>query len=166
MLLLVNLAVDLIILLAFLAVFQPDLTGIPFHEWFSLVLTGIIILHLLLHWRWMVSVSIRFFKKIFHSSRLDYVVDGLLFITFTVAILSGLLISRVVMINLGLPTSPEPVWLELHDLSANLTLILTGLHIALHWKWVASTFARYFIHPVKIITRRLTTITVPHDQKS
>ncbi len=148
MFLFTNLIIDLIIFTALLVAFQPILTGIPFHEWFSIGLTGMVIIHLLLHWKWMILVTVRFFKSLLHPSRLDYIVDTLLFIAFTIAIVTGLLISESIVVVFGLHASHTPIWLELHVLSANLTLVLTGLHFALHWKWFTNTFGRYIITPI------------------
>ena len=37
---------------------------------------------------------------------------------------------------------------ELHDMTANLFVLLLGLHTALHWDWVVSTFKRYIFQPI------------------
>jgi hypothetical protein len=144
-----NLWVDLGIFAAFLVAFEPGLTGIAIHEWFSLAFAGTIVLHLILHWKWMVSVTVHFFKKVFHTTRLDYVVDGLLFIAFTAVMLSGLMISESVLAALGIPAPRQPVWRILHTESANLTLLLTGVHFALHWNWVVNAFSRVILQPIR-----------------
>jgi hypothetical protein len=144
-----NFYVDLAIFAAFLIAFEPAFTGVPIHEWLSLALAAAMIAHILLHWRWVVTLTVTFFKKLLRSSRLDYVVDALLFAAFTGVMLSGLLISESVLPALGLHAVRQPAWRVLHTATANLTLVLVALHFALHWIWVVNTFARIFIRPVR-----------------
>jgi uncharacterized membrane protein YhdT len=144
-----NLFVDLGIFAAFLIAFEPGFTGVPIHEWLSMALAATSIVHILLHWRWIVTLTVTFFRKMLHSSRLDYVVDALLFAAFTAVMLSGLLISESVLPFFGLHAVRQPVWRVLHTASANLTLLLVGLHFALHWNWTVNAFGRILIRPVR-----------------
>jgi Domain of unknown function (DUF4405) len=144
-----NLLVDIAILAGFLVAYEPALTGIAVHEWLSLAFASALILHLLLHWDWVVQVTLRFFRKLFHSSRLNYVINLALMIDFVMIMLSGLLISRSVLPVLGLQVASDPVWRFLHSSAADFSLLLIGLHIALHWKWIASTSKRYLFAPRK-----------------
>ena len=99
----IHLIVDTIALAAFLIVFEPLMTGLAIHEWLSLALAGVLIVHILLHWKWVTSVTARFFKRLSHSSRINYVINALLFVVFTVVVFSGLMISETVMPFLGSP---------------------------------------------------------------
>lgn len=143
-----NLLLDFMLLITFLMIMSPSLTGVSWHEWLAIGLTAAIILHLLLHWEWIVRVGATFFRKIFHHSRLKFVVDVLLFVAFTLTMTSGLLISRSVLPTLGIQSTRSPLWRGLHDLTANLTLSLVGLHFALNWEWVVGTFRRYALNPI------------------
>ena len=142
-----NFWLDAIIFAGFLAALQPRLTGIAIHEWFSAAAAATLVLHVVLHWDWAVGLTRAFFKNLFHVSRLNYVVDALLFVTFTVVITSGLAISRVVMPALGIQLFSSRSWLEIHNTSANLALLLVALHFALHWSWVKNTFNRLLVTP-------------------
>ena len=97
-----NLTLDIVIFTALLAVANPHLTGNTIHEWLGISLAGAIITHLLFHWDWIVRVSREFFRKLFHQSRLNFVVNTLFFIAMTGSFLSGLLISKDVMSTLGI----------------------------------------------------------------
>jgi hypothetical protein len=35
-----------------------------------------------------------------------------------------------------------------HDASANVFLLLLGLHTALHWNWIVDAFKRYVFQPI------------------
>lgn len=145
-----NLLIDFGILSLFLVVMEPGLTGLAVHEWLGVAFFATILLHLMLHWKWIASMTAQFFKKLFHASRLQYVVDALLFVSFTTAMLSGLMISRVVVpvLNLSLLRGENFAWRGLHAASATTTLLMVALHFALHWDWVVGMTARYLVRPI------------------
>lgn len=145
----VNLLVDLGIFAAFLTAMEPNLTGISIHEWLSVALGAAIVAHLLLHWKWITGVLARFFRKLFHTSRLKFVVDLLLFIAFIGVVLSGLLISRSVLPTFGIEALRGGAWEALHRLTAQASLYLVALHFALNWRWVAAMVKRYAIDPLR-----------------
>ena len=148
-----NLIVDIVILIAFLVANNPSLTGLPVHEWFAVAASLVLFVHLLFHWDWVVSVSKTFFNKLIHESRFNYLVDALLVLAYVVVFISGLLISRNVMVTLGIHIPASPAWREFHSLSANLALVLTGLHFAMHWKWFVNATQRYILGPIHSLAR-------------
>jgi hypothetical protein len=144
-----NLWLDFAIFVAFLVAFEPALTGIAIHEWLSLAFAGAVIVHLLLHWNWITKVLARFFKQLWNSSRLNFALDVGLLVSVVTLMLSGILISRSILPTLGIQLAESRSWRFLHTSSANISLILVGLHFALHWKWIVSTVKRYLLLPVK-----------------
>jgi hypothetical protein len=144
-----NLIVDSLILIAFLVAFEPALTGIAIHEWLSLAFGATLILHILLHWKWVVQVTLKFFRMLFHSSRFNYLVNAALFIAFVLVMLSGLLISESILPTLGIRLTGSPTWRFLHSSSADAVVFLVGLHFALHWKWIVNTIKRYVVKPLR-----------------
>jgi hypothetical protein len=144
-----NLYVDMAILVGFMVAYEPALTGVAVHEWLSLAFASALIVHLLLHWDWIVQVTLKFFRKLFHSSRLNYVLNLALLVDFVLILLSGLLISRSVLPTLGIQVASNPAWRFLHSSAADFSLLLLGLHLALQWKWILSTTKRYLFSPRK-----------------
>ncbi len=53
------------------------------------------------------------------------------------------------MPTFGLQTFSSRSWLEIHNASSNLALLLVALHFALHWSWVKNTFNRLIAAPFK-----------------
>jgi hypothetical protein len=144
-----NLFIDAGIFAAFLIAMEPRLSGIPVHEWLSVALAGTIVVHLLLHWKWIIGVAARFFQKLWHTSRLKFAVDALLFVDFIAVMLSGVMISRAVIPYLGLSIAQgSMVWRTLHTLTANYGIWLVALHFALNWDWVVGTVKRTLITPI------------------
>lgn len=72
---------------------------------------------------------------------------ALLFIDITLVIFTGLMISRVALPSLGIYLGGGFVWRGLHSLTANLSLVLIGAHVALHWRWIVETIKRYVFRP-------------------
>ncbi len=140
-----NLWVDAAILAGFLVVFEPNLTGIPVHEWLGLALAATLIAHVVLHWDWTVRVSVRFFRRLLSESRLNLVLDLALFAAYVLVMLSGLMISGSLLPAAVFHPAASPAWHLLHSISASASLIVTGLHIALHWRWIAAAVRRYVV---------------------
>ena len=163
-----NLTLDIAIFSAFLAASNPALTGLAVHEWLGVSFAAALITHILFHWKWIVSLTKTFFEKLMHTSRLNYLVDSLLFVAMTAAMLSGILISRNVLATFGISLSAGPAWRSIHSLSANASLVFVALHFALHWNWVVTNLRRYIVAPVLALAQRptgqLAPIPVENDE--
>ncbi len=149
-----NLTLDLVIFTAMLAVANPHLTGNTIHEWLGVSLAAAIITHLLLHWEWIVRVGREFFRKLFHQSRLNFVVNTLFFIAMTGSFFTGILISKDVMSALGIQLNVSGGWNSLHALMSDASVILLGVHVALHWKWIVNSIGRYIVSPIGELFQR------------
>lgn len=152
--------IDLGVFLGFLVAAEPHLTGIAVHEWLSLALGAALLVHVLLHWAWIAALVTHFFKKVWHVSRLKFVVDLLLLMAFVTIFLSGLLISEAVLPALGIHLAEGGAWKFIHAQSVNVTLALIGLHVALNWKWVANTISRALSAPRRL---RRPAVSVPEN---
>ena len=149
-----NLILDLSMLGAFLAVSNPHLTGFTIHEWLAVSLAGAVITHLLWHWNWIVNVGKEFFKKLWHQSRLNFVVNTLFFIAMTGTIFSGLMISESVLSTFGIHLDVSRTWRSIHTLLSDASVIMLGVHFALHLKWVGTNIIRYLIDPIRGLFQR------------
>jgi len=151
-----KLTLDLVIFTAFLAVTNPHLTGNTIHEWLGVSMIAGIITHLLFNWKWIVDVTKTFFKKLWHKSRLNFVVNTLFFIAMTGTFFSGLLISKDVMSTLGIQLNVSGSWKSLHTLMSDASVMILGVHVALHWKWIVNSIGRYIVSPVSRLFQRRT----------
>ncbi len=149
-----NLILDLTMFGAFLTVSNPKLTGSTIHEWLAISLAGAVIAHLLFHWDWIIKVGKEFFKKLWHQSRLNFVVNTLFFIAMTGTIFSGLMISQSVLSTLGIHLDVSRSWKSIHTLMSDTSVILLGFHFALHWKWVVTNVGRYIVNPIRSLFQR------------
>lgn len=136
-----NLYLDLALCLAFIVEMEEHFTGLHNHELLGLGLGIAILIHVALHWDWVVSITKRFFSKLFHESRLNYGLNLALLIDMIVIVATGVLISRTLGLQLGVPESVQ----SLHLLASHLSLVLIGLHVALHWKWIITHVQKYLV---------------------
>lgn len=123
-------------LIAYLASTNTALTGIFIHEWLCVALTVLFALHTALYWDWTVRVFSRFVRKLLDVSRLNFVIDVLLFVLFTAVMLTGVMESRIVLPALGMSAPGGITWRILHSLTAKLLLLVIGVHLGLHWRWI------------------------------
>jgi hypothetical protein len=143
-----NLLVDAAIFGGFLLATDPHATGQAIHEWLGIAFGATIIVHLLLHWKWIVNVVRRTFTRLPGQVRINSVLNSLLFVSVTLIIFSGIMISKVVLSAFGLTGQHDGIWRVVHTTATTAAVILVGLHVALHWKWVVSTVKRYVWQPV------------------
>jgi hypothetical protein len=136
--------IDVIILVVWLLADNPDATGISLHEWLSVGLGLAAAVHLALNWDWVLHAARRILGKLRSASRLNFIVDVVLFLSFVAVMQSGIVISQVLLPLVGLKAVPGEFWTELHSASAQMSIVALAVHFALHWRWIASTARMLF----------------------
>lgn len=154
-----NFWIDVVTFIGFMIAMEPRSTGITIHEWLTVSAVGTLIVHFVLHWDWFIRLTTRFFVRLFHSSRLNYLVAVAIFIGFTSLMASGLMISEHFMPWLGFNINARHAWKSIHELAANLTLVLVAVHVALRWEWVKAAFIRLVVAPFRKVKNVDTVLT-------
>jgi hypothetical protein len=155
-----NLLIDIGLLTAFLVSASPHLTGNMIHEWLGVTLAVALIVHIQLHWKWIVSVGARYLNNLWHISRLEFFVDLLIFTTFIVLMTTGLMMSKDVLVAMGIQVARASRSVKMvHSTASNIAVILTGVHVALHWKWIVSTVKNSFVLPVASLFKKQPTLS-------
>jgi len=139
--------IDLLNFTVFLIALEPNFTGESLHEWITMAFCATLIIHFLFHWDWFMRITTTFLKNPYHISRVNHILAVLVFLGFTTIITSGLMISGNFLPTFGLHADPTRGWKSVHELAANLTLIMVAMHFALHWDWIKNTFKRIFLRP-------------------
>lgn len=133
-------SLDCLLLVAFLLLMDPrSFYGLTFHEWAGLIIGAFFIIHILVSWDFVKAVTLGFFGCVKSRSRLNYVVDVMLLVLLTLAIVSGLPIARTIDFSwMGFSRTSMIYWRTLHTTSSMIALIAIGIHLGLHWDWVTS----------------------------
>lgn len=141
-----KLYLDIFLLIGFILVNIPQSTGIPFHEWASVIFIVPLVAHILLDWKWVVSVTKRMFGRLPGEVRANHIIDLVIFIMMVLALFTGFLVSEAALPALGINVVVDPFWGGMHDLTANLTMLLIGVHLAMHWKWIKTNVSKYLFN--------------------
>lgn len=134
-----RLVLDITLLAAFAVAFRPNWTGISLHQWLSIAIVAPVLVHVVVNWEWAVRVLKTFVERLLSASRLNFVVDCVLFLAAVAVIVSGFMVSPALIGPLGVHVGQPYAWHLVHLWSANATIALLVLHFALHWNWIVST---------------------------
>lgn len=152
---------DVVIFIAFLIAMDPRSSGLAIHEWLTLSMMAVLVVHLLLSWDWITEITRRFLGKLGGQNRINYLLNWLLFIDGTLLIISGVMISQIALPAMGIQLPTRYAWRSLHDMSANFALLLLGIHTALHWSWIVKTVDKYFVQPsVRLLSPKKEDLTI------
>jgi hypothetical protein len=136
-----NWMIDCVLFAVFLATFFLDLTGLDLHQWLGVIVAGLAGYHLVVHWAWVKSVTLRLFKRMSARVRIRYLLDAGLTLGFVVITVTGLVISTW----LALPLDNYLAWKDLHVVASVATLLIAVVKVGLHWRWVITVAFRYLL---------------------
>lgn len=129
------------ILVGFIFAYSFGFTGDVIHEWLGLALGLVFVVHLTLHWDWVLRTTRKLLRPR-GQDRLIYAVNLALLFAMTLCIASGIMISRAAMPEMGFFLRSNLFWNRLHILTAEITLYLVPVHVALRWRWIAAVGRR------------------------
>ena len=134
-----RLVLDVALLVALIAAYRPEWTGVPFHQWLSIAIVAPLLLHGIVNWEWTIRLIRTFFQRLLSMSRLNLVIDGALFLSAACVMVSGFMVSHVLTSSLGVHPTQPLLWHLMHAWSANATIVLLAVHAAAHWRWAYRT---------------------------
>ncbi len=125
------------------------------HNWAGVVMLIGAMLHILLHWKWILNVGKRYLSKLAKQARINFSLNSLLFLSFVLVNLSGLVIWLIlgeggyqggrnpgfnaVLLGLG-----RHEWNDLHLYSGLAITSVLFIHVVIHLKWILFSLKRYF----------------------
>lgn len=130
-----NLIIDIIAVLVYVIAANPLITGLAVHEWVSLGLILVLVVHTATHVDW-IATAIKKHASMPQKGRL--ILDVASLIVFMVVTVSGIMVSRYLLPLIGFVAPGYFIWEPLHAISAKLLLALLLVHIAVNWRWIAS----------------------------
>ena len=131
----VNLVIDIIAALIYILAANPLITGWVIHEWVSIGLIFIFVVHCAMHYDWIVT-AIK--KRVSAGAYANLALDIATLVVFMLAIVSGLMVSRVILPFIGFVAPGFFFWEPLHEISAKILFALTLVHVVVHGRWIAS----------------------------
>jgi Domain of unknown function (DUF4405) len=135
---------DAVLLTGYTLAYSYGFTGIGIHEWLGIGLGVALLFHLTLHWDWVIRTTRRLFSP-HGQDKLIWAVNLALLFGMVLCVASGILISRVALPFLGINPLGSPFWTRMHILTAEVTLGLVPVHVALRWRWILRVGRRMFI---------------------
>ena len=125
------------------------------HTWFGILMIVAAIVHLVLHWNWIVSMIKRITHEIIHRknrfnrrSRFNLLINFALGFGFLLAAVSGV---YLLFVPGGRTSIPDPrilftraTWDLIHTWSGILMIAAAVVHFAIHWKWVTKVTRKMF----------------------
>lgn len=134
------LVVNLIVLVVYLVVANPALTGISVHEWLGIAAFVVFVAHAAQHGDWVAETARTAFARPSLGRTGHFVLDALIVVAFMTCTVSGVLVSGAVLPALGLYADGFFFWDPLHAASAKVLLALLVVHVVAHWRWIAGLF--------------------------
>jgi Domain of unknown function (DUF4405) len=129
------------ILVGYIFAYCFGFTGDVIHEWLGLALGLVLVVHLTLHWDWVLRTTRKLLRPR-GQDKLIYAVNLALLFAMTLCIASGIMISRVALPQMGFFLNSNIFWNRLHILTAEITLYLVPVHVALRWRWIVAVGRR------------------------
>ncbi len=141
----VKLLLDILMVLVFALLFNTRVfSGLAFYEIAGLALGGVFIIHLALNGKWIKQLTVNLMNpKISSITKMRYVIDVLLLLSMAFIVVSGVMISKTVLIGV-FKASNDHLFRELHIVVSYVSLLLIGIHVGLCWSWVMNQFQRIF----------------------
>ncbi|HWB26935.1 MAG TPA: DUF4405 domain-containing protein [Chitinophagaceae bacterium] len=148
------LLLDVLLFTLFAVSLAPEITGLPLHEIAGFAFFIPIFIHTITEWKWLANYIKRFVTRAKMRDRFNLLLNVALFIAVIFQIVSGLVISQVLMPFFGLPGHNDESWRYWHNQMANVLMLIVALHLALSFKQVRSYFVKKF-RPQQIAAKRI-----------
>lgn len=133
---------DIALMLTFILLMNSKIISMAFHEIAGIAIGVFFLVHKLLNLKWIKSVTKNIFgKKVNAQTRVRYILDVLLLFGVYTIIISGIFMSQVLFPQ---AVNSSVALRSIHTAVSYICIILIGLHIGLHWKWVMNGFSRMF----------------------
>jgi hypothetical protein len=132
---------DAALLAGYTLAYSYGFTGIAIHEWLGIALGLALMFHLTLHWDWVIRSTKKLFNPRGHD-KLIWAVNLLLMLAMVMCVVSGIVISEVALPSMGISPHVGPSWQRFHILTAEITLGLVPVHVALRWRWIVRVARR------------------------
>lgn len=134
------LSLDGFLFILFVLLYSPLITALSLHEFLGIIFILPFIIHLLFSWLWIKQSTKRLLKTINWRYKLNYLLNLTLFVLVILEIVSGLIISQVLLPSIGIKTINDWRWRALHNQVSVGIVIIVSFHISMNWQRIISYF--------------------------
>ena len=139
------------------------------HTWVGVGMVAVALIHLIFHWKWMVSMSKRMFSKLKGKTskmspkgRFNVLIDTLIALGFLVCAASGFYFLFAGSSHGGLNTDPmflfsRTTWDLIHTWSGVVFIGAAVVHFSIHWGWVVKVTRKVFTRTPELVLSKLET---------
>jgi hypothetical protein len=132
---------------------SPRFEWVEIHSWIAIITAGLVIIHLILHWRWIIDTTRRvkdYFLKGQKAILERYIAGFTLFILTGIQVLSGFVLWIILPRGVGdsIPSRfgdgrtfwglQRNEWLDLHAWVAVFMVAIIVIHVIIHWQWIVN----------------------------
>lgn len=133
---------DTSLLIIFILLLSPRMTGLALHEILGIIFFIPITIHLLIAWPWIQNATRKFFRTASRRTRFNFFLNTVLFVILITELVSGIIISQVVLPKVGISTINDRSWRAAHNVPLNFFVLFMGLHLAINWSWIVAAFRK------------------------
>lgn len=132
-------AIDLVMLILWIALMDLNLTGVLVHEYLGIGIIALIIIHNLVNLKWIAGVISNFKKS---PGKGKFILNLVLLVLTVLIGVSGVMISTDILPSLN--RSNIPIWIYMHRAASYAGMLLISVHIGLHWSMIAGALKKTF----------------------
>lgn len=144
----IKITLDSIMIIVLVLLYNKSAVNIQFHEIAGLIILGIFAIHLLLNYKWIIGITKKIASKnIPTKTKIGYAIDILLLICFLAIGVSGIIISKVVFHF----AEGGMYGKTIHYFCSAISLILVGIHLGLHRRFITGMMNKIIKFPKKIV---------------
>lgn len=125
------------------------------HLWFGLLMIAAAVVHIIVHWHWIVSMARRVWGEITQGksrfnnrSRFNLLVNAAIGFSFLITALTGLYLFVFPGGSHGVPDPAllftRSTWDLIHTWAGIIMIIAALVHFAIHWRWVTKVTGKIF----------------------
>lgn len=132
-----KLILDAVMTIAMVMLYKKNSISLMFHEVVGIAAIVIMLVHLSINLLWVKGITPKFFSKnLTGRVRVSYIINLLMLIDVIVLAISSVLVSKKIF-----TFTTNPKWNPIHFCSAQILITLIGLHLGLHFTYIAKTLS-------------------------
>jgi len=149
------------------------------HTWAGVIMIGIVLIHIPMHWKWIVGMSKKTVKiargqskRLNTRSKFNLIINSILGLSFIVTAITGLYLffvpgsSHNSLLSDNLILFSRTTWKDIHTWSSIILTAMATTHLWIHWKWVTKVTKKIFTAGIQDLPIPFNEKKLPANQKS